>query len=141
MVPVRHSRKDLRFEFLQQLAIVMPFLRCRFCELSFGVARVEARQHVVAVDVLEVIGDPVDQPMPGLAEFRRRCIQLHGWMIFGREGLSFGFRFLYETWRILCRAYAYFAFSTARRETENRSSDPLYLLRTQRREEFEVGLF
>src|SRR4029079_9713541 len=70
------------FEIGEEVGIWPPVVARRRRQRTLDVARLHAREHVVAVDVVEVVGDPVDEAMPRLAEFIAVRIELrHGALI------------------------------------------------------------
>ncbi len=69
MVPVGDAGQDLLLELRHQRVVRLAGLTRRGGELFLDVARLHAREHGIGVDVLQVIGDPVDEAVCGGAEF------------------------------------------------------------------------
>jgi hypothetical protein len=79
VIPVRDAGEDLLLELAQQLVIRLAAVRRTIVELPLHIARLHAREHGKGVDVLEIVGDPVDGFVRGFAERSRGGVELrHG---------------------------------------------------------------
>ena len=63
MAPVSQRRSDQSIEIRNDLFHRLAFSRRNGGQFCFQVSRLNGRQHRTLIDVLEVIGDPIDQLM------------------------------------------------------------------------------